>query len=124
MSLTGDINVTPGIWVRQILANPEKSLGKYAAVFTEVKTFQEMMDDWMAVTGKRGVIVPVSNEVCIELWGPFGLDVARQLRFGEIHPDWTISVKDRFVGPEELGIKLEERLGHKHALEVAFKNKG
>jgi hypothetical protein len=121
VSLTGDIGVTPGVWVRQILALPEKSLGKYAAVFVETKTYQEYFDDWIQVTGKSGVIIEVSEEAYETIWGPAGADLRAQLKFGEEFTDWTAHVKGKYIGPEELGIKPEERLGTKHALEVALK---
>ncbi|KAM0127284.1 hypothetical protein ACHAP3_008852 [Botrytis cinerea] len=120
VSLTGDIGVNPGIWVRQLLAHPEKSLGKYAAVFAETKTFQEYLDDWNEVTGKAGVLVEVSGEDFTKVWGHAGADIVAQLRFGEEFIDWTAHVKNKFVGPEELEIKLEKRFGTKQALKLAL----
>jgi hypothetical protein len=35
------MNITPGVWVRQILANPSVSQGKYASVAPETLSFTE-----------------------------------------------------------------------------------
>ncbi|GME52724.1 hypothetical protein VE03_03405 [Neofusicoccum parvum] len=116
---TGDISVTPGIWVRQILANPQKSLGKYAGVATEVSTYEKMLQDWSEVTGKPAIFVEVSPETFEKLWGIPGREIAQQFQFGEHIDDWYANTEGRFVTQEELGIKPEEARGFKMA---AFPN--
>ncbi|EKG15422.1 NmrA-like protein [Macrophomina phaseolina MS6] len=118
---SGDMNVTPGIWVRQILANPDKTKTKYAAIITDLLTFEEMLKQWSDVTKKPAVFVETPERAYAELWGEgIGKDISAQFVFGEMVPDWTAHVKDVFVTREELGIKPEEAQGFKHALRVVL----
>jgi hypothetical protein len=41
--VAGDMNVNPGIWVKAILANPEKMHRNYAIVKTEIISFEDML---------------------------------------------------------------------------------
>ncbi|KAF2183958.1 NAD(P)-binding protein [Zopfia rhizophila CBS 207.26] len=113
--VSGDMTVTPGIWVRQILANPSKSLGKYADVAPEILTFGEMMEMWSEVTGRQGIFVECSQEDFEKIWGPAGNEMAMQFKFGELLDDWHEGYD--FVGMEELEIKAEEVPGFRKAIE-------
>jgi hypothetical protein len=110
------MNVNPGLWVRQILANPTKSLGKYANVKTEILSLEDILKVWSEVTGKQGVYVECSQEDYEKIWGVLGSEMASQLKFGEVVTDWNIGTKGGFVGPDELGI--EGAVGLKGALEA------
>ncbi len=107
--LSGDMTVNPGIWVRQVLATGSAAFGKYANVALERWSFQQMMDKWCEITGKRGVLVQVSEEVWTKLWGPAGTELAWQFKFGELCDPWA--VRDDFISPEELGIDANEVVG-------------
>ncbi|KAK4102575.1 NAD(P)-binding protein [Parathielavia hyrcaniae] len=107
--LSGDMTVNPGIWVRQALAAGPAAFGRYANVALEKWTFQQMMDKWSEITGKRGTLVQVSEEVWTKLWGPAGQELAWQFRFGQLCDPWA--VRDDFISPEELGINPKEVVG-------------
>lgn len=108
--------VTPGIWTSAILSQPEKTLGRYASVAPEFKSFAEYLAIWSEVTGKRASFVQCSVEDFVKIWGPPGEEYALQLRWEEEVPDWTEAIKENFVGMEELGISAEG-IGHRAALE-------
>ncbi|EAT83979.2 hypothetical protein SNOG_08811 [Parastagonospora nodorum SN15] len=59
--LSGDMTVNPGIWVRQSILSGSKAHGKYANVALEKWSFQEMVDVWSEVTGKRCVFTEIST---------------------------------------------------------------
>lgn len=107
--LAGDMTVNPGIWVRQVLATGPAAFGKYANVALERWSFQQMMDKWSEITGKRGVVLQVSEEVWTECWGPAGTELAWQFKFGEICDPWA--PRDDFISAEELGIDASEVVG-------------
>lgn len=44
--MSGDMTKAPGVWARQILAKPELTHGKYAAVCTEVITLGGALSQW------------------------------------------------------------------------------
>jgi uncharacterized protein YbjT (DUF2867 family) len=113
----GDLSVTPGIWVRQILANASKTLGKYAMVAPEVLTFGEILKIWTEVSGKECLLIEISKESFGELWGVSGAEFAAQLHFGEVVSDWTAHLGDDFVSKEQLGI-TDQNIGVKAALEA------
>lgn len=103
------MTVNPGIWVRQALATGSAAFEKYAKVALERWSFQQMMDKWCEITGKQGVVVPVSEEVWTKFWGPAGTELAWQFKFGEICDPWA--VREEFISPEELGIDAKEVVG-------------
>lgn len=70
------MTVNPGIWVRQAIASAPASYGKYANVALEKWTFQEMMDVWCEITGKKGEYVPCTAQHWTNLWGPAGTEVS------------------------------------------------
>ncbi|KAK4032017.1 NAD(P)-binding protein [Parachaetomium inaequale] len=107
--LAGDMTVNPGIWVRQVLATGSAAFGKYARVALERWSFQEMMDKWSEITGKRGVVIQVSEEVWAKFWGTAGTELAWQFKFGELCDPWAPT--DEFISPEELGIDASEVVG-------------
>jgi len=110
------MTVTPGIWVRQILANHPKILSKYASVAPENMTFGEILQVWSEVTGREAVYFEVSKKQYEELWGIIGNELARKLEFGEVVSDWTAAQGDEFLSMEDLGIS-EQGIGCKPALE-------
>jgi hypothetical protein len=107
--LAGDMTINPGIWVRQTLATGPRAFGKYAAVALERWSFRQMMDKWSEITGKRGVVVQVSEETWAKFWGPAGTELAWQFKFGELCDPWE--VRDDFISAEELGIDPGEVVG-------------
>ncbi|KAF2688511.1 NAD(P)-binding protein, partial [Lentithecium fluviatile CBS 122367] len=113
--VAGDMTVTPGIWVRQILANPSLTHTKYANVAPETLSFGEMLDMWSEVTGRQGVYLQVSPQDYEKAWGVGGAELADQLVFGEQVADWNEGVQA--VGMSELGIKEEEVPGLKATIE-------
>ncbi|KAL0261919.1 hypothetical protein SLS55_003352 [Diplodia seriata] len=115
--VTGDVSVTVGVWVRQVLAAPDKTLGKYASVSTEVISFEQMAQYWGEVTGKPAVFAEITAEGYEQIWGIAGRELADQLKFGEQISDWHAHLGQLLVSKEDLGISPEEAKGFKHALE-------
>ena len=109
------MTVNPGIWVRQILANPSKTKGKYADVAPEILSFGEMLKIWSEVSGKDAEFIQCTAEEFTRLWGAAGDEMAQQLRFGEGVEGWHAHVP--FVTMEELGIGEEEAPGIRRTLE-------
>ncbi|KAK7526383.1 uncharacterized protein IWZ02DRAFT_430468 [Phyllosticta citriasiana] len=120
--ISGDMTVAPGVFVRQILANPSMTHGKYAAVCVEICTLDYLLKTWSEVTGKAGVFMEISVESFTELLGMAGQEAALQLKFGEEVPDWYDHVKDHFVTKEELGITTDEVPGFRASLEILKKH--
>lgn len=104
------MTVNPGIWVRQALAAEPASFGKYANVALERWSFQQMMDKWSEITGKRGLVVQVSEDAWTKLWGPAGTELAWQFKFGELCDPWEANDND-FISAEQLGIGPDEVIG-------------
>ncbi|KAK0653040.1 hypothetical protein B0T16DRAFT_110383 [Cercophora newfieldiana] len=113
--LSGDMTVNPGIWVRQVLATGAKAYGKYANVALEKWTFQQMMDEWSAITGKKGVFVETTTAAWAQLFGPAGEELAAQFKFGEFCDPWEVT--DEFISPAELGIDEKEVVGFRGTIE-------
>lgn len=113
--VTGDMTITPGIWVRQILAYPEKSKRRYALVATEVLTFGEILKAWSEVTGRPSTYIHIGGKEFEEIWGVPGKELLDQLSFGEVAPDWPAS--SNTLSAEELGVTVDGTFGHRKAFE-------
>lgn len=117
--MSGDMTKDPGVWARQILANPKLTHGKYAAVCTEVITLGEALSQWAAISGKKGVYVKVEPEVIGNVFGVPGEEAVTGVLFGVAVSDWFGHVKEQglFVTKEELGISMDEVSDFKQSLE-------
>ncbi|KAH7091253.1 hypothetical protein FB567DRAFT_269731 [Paraphoma chrysanthemicola] len=113
--LSGDLTVNPGIFVRQVLKTGAAAYEKYANVALEKWTFQEMLDSWSDITGKKGVFVETTPEAWTKLWGPAGTELALQFKYGEMCDPWE--ERDDFISPEDLGIDKNEVVGFKGTIE-------
>ncbi|RFU77473.1 sugar transporter [Trichoderma arundinaceum] len=113
LPITGDIKKTAGLWVRRILENPQKSLGKYAGVITEVLSFDEILKAWSHGTGKPAVVVECTDSSFNDLWGVSAEEFKLQLKFHELVPDMIGAFNNKggngvYVSGEELGITAED----------------
>jgi hypothetical protein len=97
--------VAPGIWVRAILERPEKSLGKYTTVATDLLSFGKMLEIWGEVMGKRTAYLECTPESWANAFGEAGVELAAQFQWGEALEEWGKLVPDEeYVNKEELGI--------------------
>jgi hypothetical protein len=113
--LSGDMSINPGTWVRQVLANRDKAYGKYANVALERWTFQEMVDVWSEITGKKCVFAEISIDAVTKLYGTMGTELALQFKFGEACDPWEVT--EDHISPEELGIDRNEVVGFRGTIE-------
>jgi hypothetical protein len=113
--LSGDMTINPGIWVRQILCAGDKAFGKYANVALEKWTFQQMIDVWSEVTGRKGVFLETTIDAWTKLWGSAGNELGLQFKFGEMCDPWEED--EAFISAEDLSIDPKEVVGFRGTLE-------
>jgi isopenicillin N synthase-like dioxygenase len=114
--VTGDLSISAGVWVRQILAHPEKSKAKYTMASFETLSFGEMLKIWSEVTGRQSVYIQATRQDYENLFWHAGKDLALQLEFGEVVTDW-LAGKD-VATPADLDIKEEEVPGFRQTMET------
>ncbi|KAH7131011.1 hypothetical protein EDB81DRAFT_871429 [Dactylonectria macrodidyma] len=112
---SGDMTVNPGIWVRQVLAKGASTFGKYSNVALEKWTFQQMMDTWSEVTGKKGVYIPCTIEQYAAMWGPAGYELGLQFKYGEMCDPWE--EREGHLGVQELDLDVNEVVGFRGVME-------
>ncbi|KAH7010344.1 hypothetical protein EDB80DRAFT_750715 [Ilyonectria destructans] len=112
---SGDMSVNPGIWVRQILAKGASTFGKYSNVALEKLTFQEMMDIWSEVTGKKGVYINCTIDQYAAVWGPAGYELGLQFKYGEMVDPWE--EREGHLGVKELDLDVNEVVGFRGVME-------
>lgn len=106
IAVSGDIRVTPGVWVRQIVAKPELTKGRYTSIDPETLSYGKMLEIYGEITGRQTAFIQISVEDCVKLWGIAGKELADQLAFNECCPRaWE---SPDYVSKEELGIKDDE----------------
>ncbi|KAF2121230.1 hypothetical protein BDV96DRAFT_206571 [Lophiotrema nucula] len=115
--ITGDMTITPGTWVRQILANGSKTFGKYAIVASEILTFGELLEIWSQVSGREGAYLETTLDDFAKVWGVAGAEMGAQLKFGEVITDWGTNYPG-LISKEDLGITEDDAPGAKKALEA------
>ncbi|KAF1814646.1 NAD(P)-binding protein [Eremomyces bilateralis CBS 781.70] len=113
--LAGDLDVNPGIWVRQILAKGPITFGKYTNVALEKWSLEHMLEVWSEVTGKKGIFIPCTLEIFAALHGTAGYELGLQLKYGELCDPWA--VKDNFIDAKELDIDPSEVVGFRGVME-------
>lgn len=101
--------------MRQVLATGDKAYGKIANVALEKWTFQEMIDAWSEITGKKGVFTEITSEAATKLTGLVGKELALQFKFGEACDPWVET--EEHISPEELGIDTNEVVGFRGTIE-------
>ncbi|KAJ5060782.1 hypothetical protein J3E72DRAFT_190104 [Bipolaris maydis] len=118
--MAGDMSKDPGVWARQILANPKLSHGKYAAVCTEVLSLGEVLATWSEVSGKQGIYVEIKDHILGDLFGVPGEEFLTGVKFGVEVPDWWVQAKKQglFLTMEDLGISRDEVSGLRQSLEA------
>ena len=101
------MDVTPGVWTKAILEQPEKTHGKYVSLATEVLSWQGYLDIWSEVTGKRTSYIECSLDDFVKIWGIGGKELGMQLQWGSTVKDWMALAPLPHLGPEDLGIKTQ-----------------
>jgi hypothetical protein len=114
--VSGDINITPGVWTRQIIAKPELTKTKYVDIGPETLSFGEMLKLYGEVTGRQTAFVQSSVDDYVNVWGIPGKEMADQLVFGEQFKEGWGSATS--ISKEDLGIKDDEWPGFKQTLET------
>lgn len=115
--MAGDMRTNPGVLVRQILARPEVTKGRYASVWSETISLQELLSIWSTVTGKEAVYVEVSPDTYAAMWGAGGQELVEMYKFCEAVDDWAEHRGTDLLSAEDLGIEKGELVGMQEALE-------
>ncbi|KAK1986738.1 NmrA-like family protein [Colletotrichum cereale] len=106
--VAGVAELNTGIVVQAVLAQADKTFGKFVPVLTDLIPWSAIAEGWSRVTGKPAVYAELSDEAAVKMYGPvFGGDMARQLRFSEQHPDWYSYHPESTVTIKDLGIEGE-----------------
>jgi hypothetical protein len=101
----GDVENNAGHFVKAILSKPEVSLpAKYAFLYTSQGTFQDYLQAWINVTGRRTTFVSTTLEKYEEIWGPYGTEIGLMLKACESVSDWADAYKGEVVDAKDLGI--------------------
>lgn len=110
----GDTSVNVGVFTKAILEQPEKTLGKYAAVVTDTPTHDEMLDYWMAATGKKAAFLEVNGNDWCKAFGEPGEELYLNLKAFEENPRWAFD--NNALSGKDLGIE-KDLVGTKACLE-------
>lgn len=114
----GDVENNVGHFVKAILAKPEVSLpAKYAFLYTSQGTFQDYLQGWINVTGRRTTFVTTTLENYEQIWGPHGLEVGLMLKACEGASSWQDAYGSGVVSAKDLGIAEGTLIGLQAALE-------
>lgn len=103
-ALAGDMETNCGIVVEGILNAGSKAFGKIAICVTDYVPFKDVVTEFTRVTGKSAVYLEISDDDIAKVWGPFGSELASQLRWGEHYSEWASFSPGRVISLEELNV--------------------
>ncbi|RSM15473.1 hypothetical protein CDV31_004909 [Fusarium ambrosium] len=112
-ALAGDMETNCGIVVEGILNAGSKAFGKIAICITDYIQFKDVVTEFTKVTGKSAVYLEISDDDIAKIWGPFGSELASQLRWGEHYSEWASFSPGRVISLEELN---DEDLSNQHSI--------
>ncbi|KAI5198318.1 hypothetical protein E4T39_06873 [Aureobasidium subglaciale] len=122
LPFAGDISHNVGIFVSAILNRPEISLpAKYAFLYTSQGTFQDYLQAWINVTGRKTVFVSTSLESYEQMWGPFGKEIGLMFKAFAGVDDWTVPYGADVVTAVDLGIPEDTLVDLQPALQKVAK---
>lgn len=110
----GDTSINVGVFVKAILEQPGKTLGKYAAVVADTPTHEEVMGFWATATGKQAAFMHVDAGDWCKAFGEAGEELYLNLKCFQDDPRWAFD-NNPLVG-KDLGIE-KELVGTKACLE-------
>lgn len=110
----GDTSVNVGVFAKAILEQPDKTLGKYAAVVVDTPTHDEVLTYWTAATGKGAAFLQVDGSDWCKAFGEPGEELYLNLKAFEENPKWAFD-NDPLSG-KDLGIE-KDLVGTKACLE-------
>lgn len=110
----GDVGINVGVFTKAILEQPEKTLGKYAAVVADTPTHDEVLKYWMAATGKTAVFLQVDSNDWCKAFGEAAEELYLNLKAFEENDRWAFD-NDPLSG-KDLGIE-KDLVGTKACLE-------
>ena len=115
LPFAGDLESNAGIIMEALFEKGSATFEKVVILITEYKPIKDVATGWAAVTGKRAAFVEATDEADATIWGEFGFEVAAQLRWSEVYPDWHSFEPERTLSFEELGVK-DKLIGYHGAL--------
>ena len=108
LPVSGDVSANLGLFAVAALRHPEKTLGKYVDVRSNLLTFTDILKVWSEVTGKDAVYIPCAPEAFNKLWGTVGVEMSMQYQSGELWGDWERLKGTDIVQPGDIGISKDQ----------------
>lgn len=101
----GDTRVNVGVFTKAILAQPEKTQGKYVACVADAITQEQFLQHWSAATGKPAAFLHVDAGDWIKAYGSPGEEAYLNLKAFEENPQWYLDNSPLLA--KDLGIDNE-----------------
>ncbi|PNP58799.1 hypothetical protein FNYG_15007 [Fusarium nygamai] len=116
LPVAGDSRINTGVVVRAVLEQPEKTHGKFIPIIAEYVPMSRALEAWEKTTGRSAIYGEISDESFAKTFGPFGTEMAGQLRFSEEFPNWDILFPERTITIDQLNVR-DQVVGLEAALE-------
>ncbi|KAK3389744.1 hypothetical protein B0H63DRAFT_464254 [Podospora didyma] len=81
LTTIGDVSVNLALFVRAIIAQPEKTYGQVVVASVDTYTADEMLQRWAAAKGLKAQFVQVSGKAFRELWPLWGEEMGVMMEF-------------------------------------------
>jgi len=101
----GDAHTNIGIFVKAILANPQKTLpGRFVLAKAEDTTIGELLQRWAKVTGNKADYVQVPREVFHDIWPLWAEEMGVMMEFWDWAREKSWSSVPDIVTGKDLGV--------------------
>ncbi|KAK5740682.1 hypothetical protein LTR17_004487 [Elasticomyces elasticus] len=104
--VAGDVTVNVGLFVKAILAQPEKTLNGAAVVAaSDDMTPQEIVSAWAAPQGKKGAVIQLNRQAYHDLWAPWTAVMDLSQQYFEMMGDKSFTGESVVLTKADLGVE-------------------
>ncbi|KAI1379333.1 hypothetical protein F4677DRAFT_464711 [Hypoxylon crocopeplum] len=105
LTLVGDARTNIGLFVREILEQPQKTLpGKFVLAATDEMTMAELVSLWASVHGKKADCVQVDRKMYYDMWPMWGQVMDASHIYWDQAKEKTWSGEDTILTRHDLGV--------------------
>jgi len=116
VKVVGDAEVNIGIFVKAIIDQPNKTLGKFVLAHVEDTTTGDMLQTWAKAQGKTAQYIQVDEKTFHAIWPMWAEEAGVMMQFWDWAREKSWDGEEVIVARDELNVDLKQLIG----LEQAF----
>jgi hypothetical protein len=111
----GDAEANIGVFVKAIIAQPNKTLGKIVLAHVEDTTVGDMLQTWAMAQGKTAQYVQVDEKTFHAIWPMWAEEAGVMMQFWEWAREKSWSAEEEVLTKEDLNVDEKQLIGLEQA---------